>query len=127
MATLYAGADTRIIRYLRTEADERQFPDPPAGTAQTLKFDADTNAALAADLAATLDAYRLSGATLTKNGATQTLVADGEDAQVRALAAQAIADLTTYIGLSSPTAAQRLTFERLVARILRFYLRRQFD
>ncbi len=69
MATLYAGADNRIIRYLANAEQEALYPTPPPGTAHTLAFNAGANAPLVADLSASTDPYRLAGTALTKAGA----------------------------------------------------------
>lgn len=81
MATIYAGADNRIIRWLSTVDQENQYPTPPAGTAHTLKFDSDGNAALITDLNTSTDAYRLSGTTLTKNGSPVAVQLVSPDSQ----------------------------------------------
>lgn len=126
MATIYAGADNTILRYLRTPDEEAQHPTPPPGTAHTLSFDAETNAATAADLALSTDAYRLSGASLTKAGAPVAIAADGENETVRKQAAQTVADLTTYLGLANPTNAQNVLALKTIARAVRYLIRREF-
>ena len=73
MATLYAGSDNRIIRYLATKDQEAMFPTPPTGTVSTLTFAKSNNKALWNDLNTSTDAYRLSGTVLTKSGVTQTV------------------------------------------------------
>lgn len=126
MTTLYAGADNRIIRYLRSLDDEARYPTPPAGIAHTLAFDEDTNAATVADLAQSTDAYRLNGSTLTKDGAPVVIAPDGEDATVRKQAQQTVLDLTAYLALPSPTNAQNILALKTLARAVRYLIRREF-
>lgn len=126
MATIYAGADNLVLRYLDTPEEEAQYPNPPIGTAHTLVFDQDTNAATAADLALSTDAYRLAGSTLTKDGTPVAIAADGESTTVRKQAAQTVADLTTYLGLANPTNAQNILALKTIARAVRYLIRREF-
>ena len=81
MATIYAGSDNRILRWLPSVAAEQEYPTPPTGTAHTLTFDSDGNTALINDLNTSTDAYRLSGTTLTKNGSTVTVQLTSPDSQ----------------------------------------------
>lgn len=122
--TLRARADGLIVQLTRDGA--ALIPPEPDAPTQTLSFDDETNAQTAADLIADPLRFRLLAGTLRKDGIAVVIAADGESLQVRALAASAISDLTTYIGLANPTAAQRLAFERLVARVLRYFIRREF-
>lgn len=126
MPRLYADANNRILRYLRTDDDERMFPDAPPGTVHTLEFDEDTNALTAGDLARSTDAYRLSGSTLTRDGQPVVIAADGEDATVRKQAAQTVSDLTAYIGKAAPTGADNINALKTLARAVRYLIRREF-
>lgn len=126
MAVIYAGADNRVIRYLRSPAEEAEFPTPPVGTVHTLVFDEATNAAAAADLTVSVDPYRLAGSALTKDGQAVVIAADGEDATVRKQAQQTVDDLTTYLGLATPTNAQNALALKTLARAVRYLIRRAF-
>lgn len=127
MATLHAGANNRIIRYLRDAREEAEYPIPPPDTAHTLVFDEDTNTATAADLSQSTDAYRLAGSALTKDGAPVVIAPDGESATVRKQAQQTVVDLTTLLGLPLPlNNAQRDTGLRTLARAVRYLIRREF-
>lgn len=127
MSTLYADASNRIVRYLRTAAEEAQWPTPPAGTAHTLVFDEETNAATAADLSASTDPYRLAGSALTKDGASVVIAPDGESATVRKQAQQTVNDLTTYLGIGSPNNTQNTLALKTLARAVRYLIRREFN
>src|SRR5687767_5714636 len=43
MAKIHVDLFGAPIQYLKTEDQERRYPDPPFGTAETLEFDLDTN------------------------------------------------------------------------------------
>ncbi|HSH82753.1 MAG TPA: hypothetical protein VLA19_29830 [Herpetosiphonaceae bacterium] len=82
MAKLYAAADGTIVRLLKSEQDERMFPDAPPNTT-VLEFDSDTNADVLRGLDIDWDSHRVIDGQLTRNGQAVTLAPPGQDYQDR--------------------------------------------
>lgn len=91
-ATLYAAADGTILRFLQTDAEHAQYPDPPPGATQAVAFDTDTNPTLALALLADWDAHRVVSGTLQRNGQTVAIAPESpatiDRANVRTLLAK---------------------------------------
>lgn len=83
MGSIYAAADGTLIRALFTPDEERQYPDPPPGTAQTIKFHTDTNAALIAGIDRDWNAHRVVGGVLQRNGQAVTINGPSEETVLR--------------------------------------------
>lgn len=93
--------------------------DPyPADGTQELEIDHETNPAVMAGVAATPKAYTISGGTLLHNGQPVTINASGREYTDRKQATAAWQTLETYLGNSSPTAAQSAAALKLVIRLL---------
>jgi hypothetical protein len=125
MATIHAAANGTILRFLHTAALEAEYPNPPAGTDESLTFDERTNAALVTDLRLSADPYRLNAGVLTKNDTPVVIAADSQGkTAVSELTAQfqaAYDRLTDVIDndATTDTAAEVRAEFRFAARVIR--------
>ncbi len=124
--TLSHDAAGRILRIVGSDSEAAMYQGDPAGLAGTLVFDRATNAALSTAIRANPDAYRVIGGALQLNGSPVAIAADSEDEAVRKVAQQTVNDLTTYLGLASPTNAQNILALKTLARAVRYLIRREF-
>lgn len=82
MAKLYYAADGTIVRLLKSDTDERMFPDAPPNTT-VLEFDTDTNAPVIAGLDTDWNSHRVVNGALQRNGQAVTIAAPGPAAAER--------------------------------------------
>jgi hypothetical protein len=125
-ATIYATATGALLRFLWSDEQHAEHPDPPPGTAQTVTFDTETNPAVVAGINTDWNSHRVVGGVLERNGQPVTLAPEGEataDAREMGLVIDAI---RTYLAASGNqrTDAQRMAFERNVGRVLRHLVKR---
>lgn len=73
MATFRANAAGEILQFLATAQQEQQNPNPPAGTAYTLRFDETTNAGIVTAYNANSNTFAMPGGTLTQSGTPVTI------------------------------------------------------
>lgn len=124
--TLYYDASGLLIAPLYQDGRSANGPDSGsvAGGAGSVTFDETTNAALLVDLNAAWGHYTVSAGALLKDGVTVTIAAPSatttQNQQVQDQAQQVVNDITTYLGLSSPTNAQTLALIRELARYVRY-------
>lgn len=116
MAKIFAGAGGAILRFLRNADEERRFPAPPPGTATTLAFDEEANAAAVAALDADWNAHQVVGGQLRRTGAVVALAPDGPAAQDRAALPALLPKLADASVL---TPAELKTLLRVILRLLR--------
>lgn len=125
-ATVYADANGALLRFLWSEEQHAEYPDPPPGTASTVTFDADTNPDVMGGLNTDWNAHRVVGGALQRDGQPVALAAEGEATQDAREMSTVIADIRAYLAATGNqrTDAQRMAFERNVGRVLRHLLRR---
>jgi hypothetical protein len=73
MAKLYADANGVILKYVKTNEEEDQFPDTPSGTNESLNFDLRTNPAIGLKLDTDWNKCRLVGGVFSYDGQTQPI------------------------------------------------------
>lgn len=73
MAKLYANNNGEIIRFLQTDQEEDQFPDPPPGTVSSVEFDGKTNATIVNLLNRDGGRCRLIAGVISHNGVPQVI------------------------------------------------------
>jgi hypothetical protein len=130
MARIAAAADGTILRFVHSAALEAQYPNPPAGTDESLSFDERSNAALVADLGVSTDPYRLQGGVLTKNDTPVVIAAESaETVAVREFGVQYAAVLARMEEIADDPTATDLAGEvrgavrdvaRVTARLMRY-------
>lgn len=123
MAKVYASAAGAIIRFLATEAEEREYPDPPPGATIAVDFDEDTNAAVVAGLQSAPLEHDAVGGVLRRNGAAVTLAPPSAEYTDRAQLQTYWGNLQTYLGLNNPTNAQSVAAIKTIIRVLRLFYR----
>ena len=123
MATVYADAAGEILRFLESEAMERQYPDPPPGTAFTVAFDEDTNEALCADMGTSTDPYDAPGGVLRRNGQAVTIAPPSAEYTDHQQLMTYWQNLQAYLGLNNPTNAQSVAAIKTIIRVLRLFYR----
>lgn len=79
MATIYGDAKGVLLRFLRNEDEEERFPEAPAGTAYTVRFDELTNPAVVDALNTDWNSHDLVGGVLRRNGQAVSLAADSQE------------------------------------------------
>lgn len=122
MATIYGGADGRLLRVLLTAWEEAWY-GAPADAASVLVFDPATNQDLVAALRDTMDAYRLVGGTLLRAGEPVPINPPSQAWQDFQTARQLWAKLAADQNL---TTAELRILLRYLLRII-FRLMRQID
>jgi hypothetical protein len=98
VAKLYANNGGEIIRFLQTDQEEDQFPDPPPGTVHSVEFDAKSNAVIVGQINTDSRNCRYSSGVFTYKGAPETINAASSEftdrAGIRAILVKLFADQT---------------------------------
>lgn len=120
MAKLYADSTGAILRLVKTDTEEAT---PPAGTVTTIDVDADTNAVLLHGLDTDWNSHKVIGGVLTRNGQPVTVNPPSDEHTERDAVAALDAQLTAYLNLPAPTAAQTAAIVKLLVRAVRYLVR----
>lgn len=105
MAKIHADAGGNILRFTQSDADELRFPTPPAGTTQTIEFDADANPTVVDALNGKVAGVRwqdhtVSGGKLKRKGVDVVLLADTDKKKDKDALPAILAKLTAGTKLS---------------------------
>lgn len=73
MARICADASGNICRFLKSEEEEKRYPNDPPGVACVITFDETTNQAVIDGLNADWNSHSVSGTVLLRNGTPVTI------------------------------------------------------